>query len=73
MVVKVESYAFAQVGRFFESFETLGELREEVGRYFTKSEQHIADRLCDFSHAKFDACGMATNSYRSYSVTAYLQ
>lgn len=69
---KIESYTF-HIMRYhrYENFDSLEALRKEVARYFTRKEQHIVDKLTDFSHARFDQYGMATNEYQDYSVTAY--
>lgn len=53
------------------NFDTLEELKSEVRTYFTKSEQGIAQQLCDFSKAKF-VDDMAENKYRDFSVSCCL-
>lgn len=54
----------------YMSFKTKEELEAELRPHFLHSEQHIVDRLVDFTQAKFQNC-YAENSYRDYSVCAY--
>lgn len=50
------------------NFDTIEELKEEVGRYFTKSESPIVERLTTFNSFKD---GMCRNSYQDISTISY--
>ena len=65
-------YYSLYIGRYRRNlnFDTLEELKEEVERYFSKSEKPIVDRLTTFDERKRDAFGMTENHYRDFVVSS---
>lgn len=52
------------------TFSNVESLRESLAVYFTKSEQHIVQKLTTFRPEEL-VDGMATHSWRNFAVSAY--
>lgn len=67
------TYAYSLLVRrygYYVTFDSLEELKEEVRKYFTKSEAHLVDRLTQFPENRYDQYGTQVRSCRDFETTA---
>lgn len=64
------TYAYFFLVKRYISFDSLEDLKEEVGKYFTKSEAHLVDRLTQFPESGYDQYGTQVNSCREFEIIA---